>query len=400
MSTWAASSSARTPARAPFRRPIGVRTASTISASVMVVTVPPPRATTAPATRPAFGRRGPSACRRGRGRAAAREAVPAARTSATRASSRARCIPRQTCGPCAKAAWSLAFSRSGTNRCGSTKTDGSRFAAESETRTSSRRPIVAPPSSTSRVAYRSTTAAAGSSRSDSSTTFAASAGRSASSAGCEVARQDVPEHVRDHPVGRLDPSEEQDGRVRDDLAAVERARSARRRAQQRRGRLPVAAPAPGRCPSASNASAPSGDGSRPAVMSVTAPTMAPYQARGTSAGRSSSPSARRHRGDRERPAELRSKIGRPPCGDPLEQALALGLDELREPLVHRPQTEGARERRPMSLVLRAVERQHARPDDLRRREARVVDGEGLRVAHHGEREVASRHEPPVERRQP
>ena len=59
----------------------------------------------------------------------------------TRASSRARCMPRQTCGPWANAAWSFAFARRTSNRCGSGEHDGSRFAPASETRTSSRRPI-------------------------------------------------------------------------------------------------------------------------------------------------------------------------------------------------------------------------------------------------------------------
>ena len=41
----------------------------------------------------------------------------------------------------------------------------------------------------------------------------------------------------------------------------------------------------------------------------------------------------------------------------------------------------------MPRVLGAVEREHARSDDLRRREARVVDRERVGVAHHLDDEV-------------
>ena len=55
--------------------------------------------------------------------------------------------------------------------------------------------------------------------------------------------------------------------------------------------------------------------------------------------------------------------------------------------------EGLGERVAMALVLGTVEREHARADDLRRREARVVDGEPFGVAHHGDGEVATRDQP-------
>ena len=127
-----------------------------------------------------------------------------ARTSATRASSRARCIPRQTCGPCANAAWSLAFSRSGTNRCGSTRRTGrgsQRRARRGRARgdRSSRRRARPPASRTGRrprpPARAATTPRRRSPR--------APAARRPPP--LKVARQDVPEHVRDHPVGRLVP---------------------------------------------------------------------------------------------------------------------------------------------------------------------------------------------------
>ena len=129
--------------------------------------------------------------------------------------------------------------------------------------------------------------------------------------GREVARQDVPERVRDHPVGRLDPAEEQDGCVRDDLAAVERARSAGRRAQQRRGRLPFQHRLQGaperfervgalrrRLAARRDVRHGADDGAVPGEGNVGREVVEPERGR--------------HRGDRERPAELRSKIGRPP----------------------------------------------------------------------------------------
>ena len=54
----------------------------------------------------------------------------------------------------------------------------------------------------------------------------------------------------------------------------------------------------------------------------------------------------------------------------------------------------------VAAVLLAVEREHAGADDLAGGEARVVDGERLRVPHHLHREVAAGDEPPVEHGQP
>ena len=51
-------------------------------------------------------------------------------------------------------------------------------------------------------------------------------------------------------------------------------------------------------------------------------------------------------------------------------------------------------------VLGAVAREHALTHDLRGREPRIVHGQPFVVAHRGEREVASRHEPRAERLDP
>ena len=71
-----------------------------------------------------------------------------------------------------------------------------------------------------------------------------------------------------------------------------------------------------------------------------------------------------------------------------------------EALAHGVEPERPGERRAVAPVLGAVEREHARPDDLAGGEARVVDGERLGVAHHLHGEVAPRDEPAAERGQP
>ena len=84
----------------------------------------------------------------------------------------------------------------------------------------------------------------------------------------------------------------------------------------------------------------------------------------------------------------------------VEQPVDLAPDELREALADGVEPERACEWSPVAVVLGTVEREHARPDDLSRREARIVDRERLGVAHHVEREIPPRDEPPVEHRQP
>src|SRR5439155_12363736 len=58
------------------------------------------------------------------------------------------------------------------------------------------------------------------------------------------------------------------------------------------------------------------------------------------------------------------------------------------------------ERVPVPRVLGAVAGQHARPDDLSGREARIVDRERLRIAHHLKRGLAAGDEPAVQDRHP
>ena len=163
------------------------------------------------------GPRRPAACgRRDRGRRPGepgRGAAPAvasrARSRATRVSSRARCMPRHTCGPWAKPTWRPTLPRRTSNRSGSANTAGSRLAPASETVTRSPRASGTPASSVSRVTYRSTTAAAGSRRSDSSTAAGEQRRLGFDERLLRRVREQVHERVRDHRLRRLDAAEQE-----------------------------------------------------------------------------------------------------------------------------------------------------------------------------------------------
>ena len=111
--------------------------------------------------------------------------------------------------------------------------------------------------------------------------------------------------------------------------------------------------------------------------------------------------ARRRR--RLRPAARRARAGfrRCPPGPasatsrPASSATARG-----EAVLHLGPRRTPGKRVAMALVLVAIERQHARADDLGRREAGIVDGEARGVAHHLDAQVATGHEPAVEDRHP
>jgi hypothetical protein len=83
-----------------------------------------------------------------------------------------------------------------------------------------------------------------------------------------------------------------------------------------------------------------------------------------------------------------------------DEALGLVADQRGEPVAHGLEAERRGERVAVAAVLGPVEREHARADDLAGREARVVDREGLRAAHHLHREIAARDEPAVEHSHP
>jgi hypothetical protein len=99
-------------------------------------------------------------------------------------------------------------------------------------------------------------------------------------------------------------------------------------------------------------------------------------------------------------AAARGPASPPGWFERLDQPVGLLSYHGSEPLPHLGQAERRREWRAVPVVLRPLHGQHARPDDAAGREARVVDGERLRVAHRREREVAPRDEPTAERGHP
>ena len=88
------------------------------------------------------------------------------------------------------------------------------------------------------------------------------------------------------------------------------------------------------------------------------------------------------------------------AGARVDEPLGLGAHERPEPLVDLTRPERRHVRLAVARVLGAVARQHARTDDPRRREARVVDGERVRVAQHLDGRRPTRHEVPAERGDP
>ena len=104
--------------------------------------------------------------------------------------------------------------------------------------------------------------------------------------------------------------------------------------------------------------------------------------------------------DRQRACEIATDLrmtGRP---HRVDATAGHRVDPAREAVPGLGREEGLGERVAMAVVLVTVEREHARADDLRRREAGVVDGETGRIAHDGDTQVTPRHEPAVEHGHP
>ena len=95
-------------------------------------------------------------------------------------------------------------------------------------------------------------------------------------------------------------------------------------------------------------------------------------------------------------AHLRVSVGR----QRPDQPPSLAADLLGKAAPGVRSQEGAGERVTVATVLLAVERQHARADDLRGREPRVVDGVSAGIAHHVDAQVASGDQPAIEHRNP
>ena len=160
--------------------------------------------------------------RAGRGRGAGRAGGWISAARPVRASSRARWMPTQTCGPWAKARWRRASGGARSKRSGSGRRrrvavgGGDRDADEVAARDlraaelgvarwrSGRRP---PRRARAAATPRSPRRAAPGRR-----------GPARAASGCSSRCRS---RVGDHPLGRLDPAEQQDGGVRDDLARRE-----------------------------------------------------------------------------------------------------------------------------------------------------------------------------------
>ena len=199
-------------------------------------------------------------------------------------------------------------------------------------------------------------------------------------------RQQVQDRVGDHALGRLDAAEEEDRGVGDCLVGVKPAGVGGHR-QQGAAQLGerLAARRADRAP-----------GGHPRHRGDD--RVVPAQDR-LGVGAVEPERARDDRG-RQRSGELAAQLGAPRRSDRVGEPLGLLGDDGAEARVHRRQPERRGERGAVARVLVAVEREHARPDDPRRGEARVVDREGRVGAQDRQREVAPRDQPGAERRDP
>ena len=315
----------------------------------------------------ACGRRGRAAPPAGPGPGAGRAAARAAAPTAVCASRRARCIPMQTCGPRAKARCGAAFARRRVEAVGigegrrvavggrrSTRSTRSprRIARAAErrrraSRSGRRRPPPAPGAATPRSRW-------------------AAAPVGAHQRELRRRREQVQDRVGDHALGRLDAAEEHHRGVGDDLAPLEPAGVAAGGGEQR------------------------GPGARSSTGSMAARRSAKAAAAGVgnlAAGRHFG-----HRGDdRVVPAEHGGGVGVAQArARASRSAAASGPAKARRssaapsgstPSISRStsaattsvkrsrtacEAKRARERRAVAPVLVAVEREHARADDLRR----------------------------------
>ena len=100
------------------------------------------------------------------------------------------------------------------------------------------------------------------------------------------------------------------------------------------------------------------------------------------------------------PARSRRTSARPGRRKVGDQPASLGITGGGEPFSSIGAEERPGKRVAVAAMLLAVERQHARPDDLGRREPRVVDGEPAGVAHDLDAEVPPGDQPAIEHRDP
>jgi hypothetical protein len=107
-----------------------------------------------------------------------------------------------------------------------------------------------------------------------------------------------------------------------------------------------------------------------------------------------------HHGDRQRPGDRPAEFGLALRLDGRYQPVCLGLNERREPRVHRVTAERGAERTAVVRVPGTIQREHARADDPGGRESRVVDRERPRIPEHADREIVAGDQPRAERRHP
>jgi hypothetical protein len=100
------------------------------------------------------------------------------------------------------------------------------------------------------------------------------------------------------------------------------------------------------------------------------------------------------------PARPRRSSARPVRLERVDQPFGRRLNERREARSHCVEAKRRCERIAVAAVLSAVEREHARPNDLACGEAGIVDREARRVAQRPQREIAPCHEPAPQRGQP
>ena len=203
--------------------------------------------------------------------------------------------------------------------------------------------------------------------------------------------QQVPERVGDHPLGGLDPAEHQYRGVRDHLVHAEPGPC--RRGDQRVGRIDARGNVfvqLGERRRSFGGHRPTGRDSRRPSRRSRCTSPAPSRPRPAAARASGRPPRRttaRPPSSAGRPARRRG--WRPSTLDGL-------LHRLGEPAPGLGQAERRLERVPVRGVRGTVQGQHRRPDHLRRREARIVDGEGLRIPQHRQRQAHAK--PPPSRR--
>ncbi len=135
-------------------------------------------------------------------------------------------------------------------------------------------------------------------------------------------------------------------------------------------------------------------------MSVTEATIASYQASTSATSSRPRPSAWVTIAAAIGPANARRSSAAPAGANVVDQPVGLVFGGPREPSRHLAGAKRPHEGRAVAIVLDSVEAEHARADHLGGGEARVVDGERLRIAHRRQDEVVARHQPALEAGQP